>query len=86
MDKYEKSIREKVFASKVLTQAEWVYLIGLFGMARDHADCDPDEAKRLQAAAAHVCWFDWSGNDEDAVRAIEDLRTTLGQSTRSVKP
>jgi hypothetical protein len=40
MDKYEKSIREKVFNSGILTNAEWVYLVGLFRTAREHEECD----------------------------------------------
>lgn len=35
---------------------------------------------RLRRAAEAVCWFDWSDNDEDAVRAIADLRAALGQT------
>lgn len=38
MDQYEKSIREKVFNSQILTNGEWVYLVGLFGMADDHEE------------------------------------------------
>lgn len=38
MDEYEKRIREKVFASGVLSNGEWVYLVGLFQMARDYDD------------------------------------------------
>jgi hypothetical protein len=40
MDKWEKAIREKVHAANILTPGEWVYLVGLFHMAKDHADCD----------------------------------------------
>lgn len=45
MDKYEKSIREKVYAAGILTPAEWVYLVGLFTLARDSAE---DEKPRIQ--------------------------------------
>lgn len=38
-----------------------------------------DEAGRLRAAAQAVCRFDWSNNDDDAVAAIEHLRSTLGE-------
>jgi uncharacterized membrane protein YiaA len=34
-DDYEKSIREKVYKSGILTVGEWVYLVGLFQAARD---------------------------------------------------
>jgi hypothetical protein len=33
----------------------------------------------LTRAAEAVVWFDWSGNDDDAVRAIEKLRAALAQ-------
>ena len=35
------------------------------------------DLERLRAAAARVCWFDWSGNDNDAVVAIEALRELI---------
>jgi hypothetical protein len=35
------------------------------------------DAARLRAAAERVVWFDWSGNDSDAERAIEGLRAAL---------
>jgi len=35
------------------------------------------EIERLRAAAERVCWFDWSGNDDDAVAAVEELRRVL---------
>jgi hypothetical protein len=38
-DEWEKRIREKVFASKILTEGEWAYLVGLFQTAREHEDC-----------------------------------------------
>lgn len=40
------------------------------------------EIERLREAAARVCLFDWSGNDDDAVAAIEQLRRTLEEPTR----
>jgi hypothetical protein len=42
-----------------------------------------EEIERLrviEAAAERVCWFDWSGNDADAVAAIEELRRALPAS------
>jgi hypothetical protein len=45
MDKYEKCIREKVFNSGILTNAEWVYLVGLFQTAREHEECDRRDPK-----------------------------------------
>ena len=33
--------------------------------------------KELEDAARAVVWFDWSGNDSDAVAAIERLREAL---------
>lgn len=38
-----------------------------------------DENDRLRAAAERVCWFDWSGNDSDAVAAVDALREALKQ-------
>lgn len=35
MDQYERSIREKVHAAGILTPGEWVYLVGLFQLARE---------------------------------------------------
>lgn len=35
MDEYEKSIREKLYNSGILTSGEWVYLVGVFQAARD---------------------------------------------------
>jgi len=36
MDQYEKAIREKVHLSNILSNGEWVYLVGLFHMAREN--------------------------------------------------
>ncbi|MBY3263903.1 hypothetical protein HFO15_19960 [Rhizobium laguerreae] len=33
--------------------------------------------EELRAAAEAVCWFDWSSNDDDAVAAIDRLRTVI---------
>ena len=33
----------------------------------------------LAAAARAVVWFDWSGNDDDALMAIESLRAALSK-------
>ncbi len=41
-----------------------------------------DENKKLRTAleaARAVCWFDWSGNDDDAVAAIERLRQEINK-------
>lgn len=38
MDEYEKRIREKVYP--ILDTAEWVYLVGLFQLAREHDERD----------------------------------------------
>jgi len=35
------------------------------------------EIERLRAAAERVCRFDWSGNDNDALVAVDALRRTL---------
>ncbi len=35
MDEYERSIRKKVHDANILTPGEWVYLVGVFGAARD---------------------------------------------------
>lgn len=37
----------------------------------------PVEGEGLREAASKVCWFDWSDNDEDAVRAMDELRAAL---------
>lgn len=44
--------------------------------ARREETSDRD-IERLRALADRVCWFDWSGNDPDAVAAIDDLREAL---------
>lgn len=36
------------------------------------------EIERLRAAAARVCAFDWSSNDDDAVAAVDALCAALG--------
>ena len=36
---YEKSIREKVWASACLTASEWIYLVGVFQAANEHEEC-----------------------------------------------
>ncbi|OWU61312.1 hypothetical protein CEJ88_15860, partial [Staphylococcus aureus] len=32
-------------------------------------------AEKVRKAAEHVVWFDWSDNDDDAVKAVSDLRS-----------
>ena len=49
MDDYEKSIREKLVNSGILTDGEWVYLCGLFQIARDSDDLWA-ERERLRTA------------------------------------
>lgn len=44
------------------------------------------ERQELRDAAEHVCWFDWSGNDEDAVKAVDDLRTVLALLPHTGQP
>ncbi|EBY7415692.1 hypothetical protein D6J61_25750 [Salmonella enterica subsp. enterica serovar Alachua] len=34
-------------------------------------------AKKVRKAAEKVVWFDWSDNDDDAVKAVSDLRAAL---------
>ncbi|WP_247997713.1 hypothetical protein [Brucella tritici] len=34
-------------------------------------------AEKVRKAAEHVVWFDWSDNDDDAVKAVSDLRSAL---------
>ncbi len=36
-----------------------------------------ERLSKIKAAAEAVCAFDWSDNDDDAVRTITDLRKTL---------
>jgi len=50
MNKYEKAIREKVFASNLLTPGEWVYLVGLFSLCLDENFHRRDERIGLEAA------------------------------------
>ena len=38
-----------------------------------------EQRDSLAAAARAVVWFDWSGNDDDAVMAIESLRAELAK-------
>jgi hypothetical protein len=50
-DEYEKRIREKLFNSGILTNGEWVYLVGLFQTAREHEDCvSGPQAARLSSS------------------------------------
>ncbi|MEN5278122.1 hypothetical protein ABE527_14365 [Brucella sp. TWI432] len=35
------------------------------------------EATKIRETAECVVWFDWSGNDDDAVKAVADLRAAL---------
>jgi hypothetical protein len=39
------------------------------------------EIEQLRTAARAVCRFDWSGNDDDAAAAIDDLRRALEEKT-----
>lgn len=39
---------------------------------------------KVLAIAEDVCWFDWSGNDPDAVHAIDQLRLALAELHSSV--
>jgi len=53
----------------------------------EQGSCEPVQPTRdLRKAAERVCWFDWSGNDADAVRAIDDLRSALATPTQAVAP
>jgi hypothetical protein len=49
MDEYEKRIRDKLFNSGILTEGEWVYLVGLFQIAKEHDDLWA-ERERLRTA------------------------------------
>ena len=51
MDEWEKRIREKVWASKVLSNGEWVYLVGAFGALKDVDGLY--EERSLMLAALH---------------------------------
>lgn len=48
------------------------------GTFQSEAERLSGEFLSLRRAAERVCWFDWSGNDPDAVQAVEELRRTLG--------
>jgi hypothetical protein len=39
--------------------------------------------EKVLAIAEDVCWFDWSGNDQDAVHAIDQLRLALADLWRA---
>jgi hypothetical protein len=50
--------------------------------AEARADTLTRERDAVRAAAERVVWFDWSGNDPDAVSAIDALRALLDASGR----
>lgn len=37
------------------------------------------ENEKIRKCAEKVVWFDWSDNDDDAVKAIDELRKALDQ-------
>jgi hypothetical protein len=39
------------------------------------------DVEALLKAAKDVCYYDWSDNDEDAVRAVEKLRSLMERSS-----
>lgn len=41
------------------------------------------ENAALLAAAERVCWFDWSGNDDDAVKSVQVLRALCAVPSES---
>ena len=41
--------------------------------------------ERFMVAAERVCWYDWSDNDEDAVKEIQGLQAVLGPVVTMVK-
>lgn len=53
MDEYEKAIREKVHRAGILTTGEWVYLVGVFAMAKDQ-DAVCEQIDKLRDAAIRV--------------------------------
>lgn len=73
-------------AERQLAEANerWEHFQSLASEHRDQierqlAERDADLA-RVRAAAERVCWFDWSDNDDDAVRSVDDLRAALAGS------
>jgi hypothetical protein len=48
----------------------------------DRLRAENEKLLRVRAAADRVCWFDWSENDEDAVRAVAELRTALASAEK----
>ena len=42
----------------------------------------PAQGSGVQSAAERVVWFDWSGNDPDAVAAMDALRSALSSANR----
>lgn len=43
----------------------------------EQRDAAHEKIARIRLAANKVVWYDWSGNDADAVLAVEDLRRAL---------
>jgi hypothetical protein len=66
-DDYEKRIREKVFNANILTNGEWVYLVGLFHYAREASD---EAATARDKADYKIGWW-LSGALEDPAVCAE---------------
>lgn len=45
----QEAIRRKVYAANILNDVEWVYLVGLFQMEKDSANCEgPSQSSKQQ--------------------------------------
>lgn len=69
MDEFEKRIREKVHRAGILSNGEWVYLVGLFAMAKEQ-DAALDQIDRLRDAAIRIR----SGTDSTIITDAEGQR------------
>lgn len=52
-------------------------IVGLCRQLEREVDALMREKEELREAAKAVVWYDWSDNDEDAVRSIERLRALV---------
>ena len=83
-DEYEKLIRKKVWESECLTAGEWVYLVGLFQMAREHDDVAAEagaptylETVRKVAAARERGYAAARANLQEAWSALAMVREAI---------
>lgn len=75
-DLYDASYDQVVHLEDLLDKVHEIY-----GRCRT-ALAELTAARKVVDAAKAVIWFDWSGNDEDAVQAIEELRAAIAADQR----